>query len=102
MSFYNAGGGCCKRTANGICCHDVQDAQKHYDTRLRKLQYKLGEPDLSSWEAERIQKEIDELPNPAISEMCSNCHAVLKKGEVHARTHDGAFGEYTYYTCGKL
>lgn len=92
---------CCKRTANGICCHDVQEAQNSYDTRMRRLQYKWGDPDLSPWEKERIAKEIAELPNPATSEMCSNCHAVLKKGEVHEQTHDGAYGEYMYYNYGK-
>lgn len=88
---------CCKRI-EGACVHDEQEARRYNDLKIAQLKHDLKRPGISTWDEEDIEKKIALLSKPL--KLCPNCCQPLGD-EVHARSHDGAFGDYTYYTCNK-
>lgn len=91
---------CCKRI-EGACVHDEQEAKHDNDLKIAQLKHDLKRPGISTWEEEEIEKKIALLLKPL--KLCPNCCRPVDEDRErsHARTHDGAYGDYTYYTCEK-
>jgi hypothetical protein len=91
---------CCKRISGGICEHDRQDAQARVGLQEAQIRYDMKRPGISTWEVEKLQEQLDNLPDPRKGHVCPACKRLLREKESHERTHDGAYGEQTYYVCG--
>ncbi len=90
---------CCKRIAGGVCEHDRQEASQRINLEAARIRHDMQRPGITDWEVKELEKKLKELPDPFKGTFCPACKMLLKDKESHERSHDGAFGEYTFYVC---